>query len=56
VGPLDDSRGVLVTSIERGREVIPPTGDTIIRSADRMMVLGAPDDLSRLSQLASGRT
>jgi chloride channel protein, CIC family len=49
-------RGVLVTAIERGREVIPPTGDTIIRAADRMMVLGAPDDLSRLSQLASGKT
>jgi Trk K+ transport system NAD-binding subunit len=49
-------RGVLVTSIERGREVIPPTGDTVIHAGDRIMVLGAPDDLSRLSQLASGKT
>ena len=46
-------RGVLVTSIERGREVIPPTGDTVIRSGDRIMVLGSSDDLSRLKQLAS---
>jgi Trk K+ transport system NAD-binding subunit len=44
---------VLVTSIERGREVIPPTGDTVIRSGDRIMVLGSSDDLSRLKQLAS---
>jgi CIC family chloride channel protein len=49
-------RGVLVTSIERGREVVPPTGDTVIRAGDRIMALGAPDDLNRLSQLASGKT
>jgi H+/Cl- antiporter ClcA/CBS domain-containing protein len=49
-------RGVLVTSIERGREVVPPTGDTLIHAGDRIMVLGAPDDLNRLSQLASGKT
>jgi H+/Cl- antiporter ClcA/CBS domain-containing protein len=49
-------RGVLVTSIERAREVVPPTGDTVIHAGDRIMVLGAPDDLNRLSQLASGKT
>jgi len=49
----DIPRGVLVTAIERGREFIPPNGDTIIRSGDRMMVLGASDDLSRLKRLAS---
>jgi CBS domain-containing protein len=46
-------RGVLITVIERGREVIPPNGDTVIRSGDRMMVLGSSEDLNRLRQLAS---
>ena len=46
-------RGVLITAIERGREVIPPTGDTIIRSGDRMMALGSANDLSKLKHLAS---
>jgi hypothetical protein len=44
-------RGVLVTAIERGRELIRPTGSTLIRAGDRLMVLGAPDDLDRLEQL-----
>ena len=46
-------RGILVTAIERGKEVIPPDGDTVIRSGDRLMVLGSSDDLSRLKRLAS---
>jgi hypothetical protein len=46
-------RGVLITAIERGRDVIRPTGDTIIRSGDRLMVLGGSDDLALLDQLAS---
>ena len=45
-------RGVLITAIERGREVIRPTGDTVICSGDRMMALGSSDDLTRLRQLA----
>jgi CIC family chloride channel protein len=49
-------RGVLVTAIERGRELIRPTGSTLIRAGDRLMVLGAPDDLDRLGQLASATT
>jgi Trk K+ transport system NAD-binding subunit len=48
-------RGVLITSIERGHEVIAPTGDTVIRPGDRMMVLGSSDDLSQLAQLASSK-
>ncbi len=47
-------KGVLVTAIERGREVIPPSGDTVILSGDRLMVLGSSDDLLRLRRLAGG--
>jgi Trk K+ transport system NAD-binding subunit len=46
-------KGVLVTAIERGREVIRPTGDTVMCSGDRLMVLGASEDLTRLQQLAT---
>jgi len=47
--------GVLVTAIERGREVIRPTGDTVICAGDRLMVLGGSDDLTRLKLLASAK-
>jgi uncharacterized protein with PhoU and TrkA domain len=43
-------RGVLITAIERGREVIGPTGNTIIRPGDRLMALGSADDLDTLRQ------
>ncbi|HVB70038.1 MAG TPA: chloride channel protein, partial [Acidimicrobiales bacterium] len=33
-------RGVLITAIERGRDVIRPNGETVIKSGDRLMVLG----------------
>ncbi len=46
-------RGALITAIARGRQVIQPTSDTIIRSGDRMTVLGSSDDLSQLRQAAS---
>jgi H+/Cl- antiporter ClcA/K+/H+ antiporter YhaU regulatory subunit KhtT len=48
-------RGVLITAIERGRDVLRPTGATVIKSGDRLIVLGASDDLERLVQLASPR-
>ncbi|MGO8721412.1 MAG: TrkA C-terminal domain-containing protein [Acidimicrobiales bacterium] len=48
-------RGVLITAIERGREVIRPAGDTIICSGDRLMVLGTADDLARLEHLAAAK-
>ena len=41
--------GVLVTSIERGREVVQPVGDTVLRAGDRLSVLGATDELRRLA-------
>jgi CBS domain-containing protein len=46
-------RGVLITAIERGRDVIRPTGETVIKSGDRLMVLGGSEDLDVLGQLAS---
>ncbi len=45
-------KGVLITAIERGREVIRPTGDTVIYPGDRFMALGTSEDLTRLQQLA----
>jgi H+/Cl- antiporter ClcA len=45
-------KGVLITAIERGREVIRPTGDTVMCSGDRLMVLGTSEDLTRLQHLA----
>jgi Trk K+ transport system NAD-binding subunit len=45
-------RGVLITAIERGRDVIRPTGETIFQAGDRLMVLGGSDDLDLLGQLA----
>jgi H+/Cl- antiporter ClcA/CBS domain-containing protein len=46
-------RGVLITAIERGRDVIRPSGETIFKAGDRLMVLGGADDLKVLSELAS---
>jgi Trk K+ transport system NAD-binding subunit len=43
---------VLITAIERGRDVIRPTGETIFQAGDRLMVLGGSDDLDLLGQLA----
>src|SRR5664279_3059524 len=45
-------RGVLITAIERRRDVIRPNGETIIKAGDRLMVLGGSDDLDLLGQLA----
>ncbi|MDE3147469.1 MAG: chloride channel protein [Acidobacteriota bacterium] len=46
-------RGVLITAIERGRDVIRPTGDTTLKAGDRLTVLGATEDLEVLRQLTS---
>jgi H+/Cl- antiporter ClcA/K+/H+ antiporter YhaU regulatory subunit KhtT len=48
-------RGALITAIERGRDVIRPTGETIIKSGDRLMVLGGSNDLELLGRLASSK-
>ncbi len=46
-------RGVLITAIERGRDVIRPNGDTVIEAGDRLMALGTTDDLALLGRRAS---
>jgi H+/Cl- antiporter ClcA len=46
-------RGALITSIERGTEVIRPTGDTVFRAGDRLTVLGGDDDIEQLAQVAT---
>jgi H+/Cl- antiporter ClcA/predicted transcriptional regulator len=53
LGSRSVPRGVLITAIERGRDIIRPTGATVIESGDRLMVLGATKDLDQLSRLAS---
>ncbi len=49
-------RGVLITSIERGNEVIRPSGDTVIRARDRVTALGASDDLEQLARVLNSRS
>jgi H+/Cl- antiporter ClcA/CBS domain-containing protein len=49
-------RGVLITAIERGRDLIRPSGDTVLQGGDRLTVLGAPDDVSRLERLSRAAT
>jgi Trk K+ transport system NAD-binding subunit len=46
-------RGALITSIERGRNVIRPSGDTIVHAHDRLSALGASSDLDRLAELSA---
>jgi chloride channel protein, CIC family len=46
-------RGALITAVERGLDVIRPTGDTVIKPGDRLMVLGGSRDLETLDKLAS---
>lgn len=46
-------RGALITSIERGRNVIRPSGDTVIQAHDRLTALGGSTDLDRLAEMAA---
>ncbi len=48
-------RGVLITAIERGLDVLRPTGETVINAGDRLMVLGGSEDLATLEDLALPR-
>jgi trk system potassium uptake protein TrkA len=48
-------RGILITSIERGGDVIPPSGDTMLHSRDRLTALGASDDLHRLAKISASQ-
>ena len=48
-------RGVLITSIERGRDVIRPNGDTVLRARDRVTALGASQGLQQLARSSTMR-
>ena len=45
-------KGVLVTAIERDRDVVQPTGDTVLEAGDRVVFLGTEDDTNALKRLA----
>ncbi len=49
----DVPHGILITSIERGLDVIQPTGDTIVRAGDRLSALGSTAALDQLQAVAS---
>ena len=46
-------RGALITSIERGTEVIRPTGDTVFHAGDRLTVLGAENEIDQLARASN---
>jgi len=46
-------RGALITSIERGNELIRPTGETVLQSGDRLTVIGSTGDVEKLGRLSS---
>ena len=45
--------GVIVTSIQRGRDLLVPDGDTVLQAGDRLAVIGAPEDVDVLTAMAS---
>ena len=46
-------KGVLITAIERGRDVIVPSANSTFAEDDRLMVIGAPEDLASLRALTT---
>jgi hypothetical protein len=44
--PLPD--GVIVTTIERDRDVIVPAGDTVLQAGDHLLLIGATDDIESI--------
>jgi chloride channel protein, CIC family len=46
--------GVTVTSIQRGRDLVVPVGDTVLQGADRLVVIGRIEDIELLKAMASG--
>ncbi len=45
-------RGVIVTSIERGRTVVLPQGATVVQAGDRLVMLATPVEAARVRHLA----
>jgi H+/Cl- antiporter ClcA len=46
--------GVIVTSVQRGRDLIVPAGDTVLQGGDRLVVIGRTEDIEALRAVASG--
>lgn len=46
--------GVIVTSIQRGRDLVVPVGDTVLRGGDRLVVIGRSEDIDVVKAIASG--
>jgi CIC family chloride channel protein len=46
--------GVIVTSVQRGREIIVPGGDTVLQSGDHLVVIGGPEHIEVLKVMAAG--
>ncbi len=46
--------GVIVTSIQRGRDLLVPEGDTVLQAGDQLALIGEPNDLDVLAVRASG--
>ncbi len=44
-------RGVLIVAVERGRDVIRPTGDTVLHSQDRLTAIGNSRGLGQLAEV-----
>jgi CIC family chloride channel protein len=46
--------GVIVTSIQRGRDLVAAAGDTMLQGGDHLVVIGRPEDIDALKAIASG--
>jgi Trk K+ transport system NAD-binding subunit len=46
--------GVIVTSIQRGRDLVVPGGDTVLQEGDRLVLIGRSEDIDVLKAIASG--
>ena len=50
----DLPEGVVVTSIQRNRDLVVPVGDTVLRAGDRLGVVGRPEETDVLRAMAEG--
>ena len=48
---LDLPSSIIIAAIHRGRDVIIPTGDTVIEEDDRVIMLSLINDISSLEKL-----
>ena len=49
---LDLPAAIIVTSIQRGRDLVVPEGSTVLRAGDLLVLLGGADELGALRALA----